>query len=794
MKNFLGKLRNVDPKKKAFYFSAFMLICFFVALPIADAHAYLGENLVYDAITKAVMPVIFEVLKLVLSFAALLVYLGAWLVDVMLNPAMYRAVLVGTVDPTTGVSTGAVQVGWRTVRDCCNMFYVFFLLFIAFATIVGNQSYGYKNLLPKFVISLFLINFSAEITKMVIDVGQVFLFGMAGSWLGSFSGASGGGMASIVQSFKAQFNGLTAQPDAITITSLLFAVVYTFILGIIYVMLAMFLLLRLVMFAVLIIISPFAFFSMVLPSMGKYTTQWWGQLISNTISGPVFIFFVYLSAVMAKELTDNPIGTDPATLGDISQLGNPTAKTNIASFLMMIIPNVVAIGILLFSVTAAKSVGAAGASSIAGGRFGIGKVAGMGYAGFKLGERATRRAGGGAVRGLGYAKDAGVRNSTKLAGLENWAHEKYQSKLGSIGERRGLGGITTSLSQRDAGAVERAKKNAIDQRQKKYGDNLKALDWKRLTQGDNVDKAVALRAAAEQHDLGKPELAKHFTAASSVMSQGEIKDMTNQNLSFNTLTSENRNKRKMDAFKNEDGTKDEAAQGRIAVSIKDGMSEADASKQEIMRGAAIKAINKGDDTKVQGLENEADAVAMVEGYKETGQLTKLGDKPLMHRKKLREGVTAHVKEVEMKRQSTSDETKKTALEADKMVYAGAAIKTGATVDAALAADQTQKRGGNTITTEGNKDYERHANQLFAESVDSSDIIGMKKEDRTKHGFRATETAITGVGKKRDSEKLQDIKDSLATAKTDQLAKNPDPTHADYKALVDKEKAANKELG
>jgi hypothetical protein len=213
----------------------------------------------------------------------------------------------------------------------------------------------------------------------------------------------------------------------------------------------------------------------------------------------------------------------------------------------------------------------------------------------------------------------------------------------------------------------------------------------------------------------------------------------------------------MDAFKNKDGSADVDAQERIQLNMKQGMSEADASKQEIMRAAAIKAVNKGEDTKVQGLENEADAVAMVEAYKDTGQLSKLGDKPLMHKSKLREGITTHIEEVEKKRQDSANAGIKVELEKNKMVYAGAAIKTGASVDKSLAAAVTKK------ATKGNEDYEKHANELFAKSVDSSDIIAMSKEDRKAHGFRATAKAITGVGKKRDSEKLDEIKDSLNAA-------------------------------
>lgn len=419
MKNFLAEFGGrIDRKgKKKFYLSMFLIICFFLFVPTSFAHAGLGQDIV-DAVESGLLSliskIIYAVAEITLYFVSMLVYLGAWMIDVMLNQALYQAILGSS---TTGNST-AVEVGWNTVRDFCNMFYVFFLLLIAFSTIIRNQTYNVRNLLPKVIISLFLINFSAVITKIVIDLGQVFLFGMA-AWLGTFSGSNGGGagLTAIVEYFKFQYGGIT-DPTSSDVVSIIFAVIYTFMLAFLYIMLAVFLLFRLIMFALLIIISPFAFFSMVLPSMQGYTRDWQRSLFSNAISGPVFIFFIYISAVMAKTLSDNPA---LVSQNSIESMGDTSPISFLAPVLMVIIPHIVALGMLYAAIPMSRKAGIAGSNYVVGGKLGgLGKIMGAGYLGYKIGEKSVRKVG-----------SAGGRVHEELKRNSDW----YNTKSGEFKDK-----------------------------------------------------------------------------------------------------------------------------------------------------------------------------------------------------------------------------------------------------------------------------------------------------------------------------------------------------------------------
>ncbi len=62
-----------------------------------------------------------------------------------------------------------VTIGWSITRDVANMFFIFFLLWVAIATIFNFQAYSAKTLLPKLIVVALLINFSFPIGNFVIQ-------------------------------------------------------------------------------------------------------------------------------------------------------------------------------------------------------------------------------------------------------------------------------------------------------------------------------------------------------------------------------------------------------------------------------------------------------------------------------------------------------------------------------------------------------------------------------------------------------------------------------------------------
>ena len=69
-------------------------------------------------------------------------------------------------------SDSFIEAGWPVVRDISNIFFVFILLWIALATIFDVETYSAKKLLPKFIISALLINFSLPIAIFIISLSN----------------------------------------------------------------------------------------------------------------------------------------------------------------------------------------------------------------------------------------------------------------------------------------------------------------------------------------------------------------------------------------------------------------------------------------------------------------------------------------------------------------------------------------------------------------------------------------------------------------------------------------------
>jgi len=66
-----------------------------------------------------------------------------------------------------------VKIGWGISRDFANMFFIVFMIIIAFATILRIEKYGIKQLLPKVIIIALLINFSMVICSVIIDFSNI---------------------------------------------------------------------------------------------------------------------------------------------------------------------------------------------------------------------------------------------------------------------------------------------------------------------------------------------------------------------------------------------------------------------------------------------------------------------------------------------------------------------------------------------------------------------------------------------------------------------------------------------
>lgn len=224
--------------------------------------------------------------------------LESWLLGVVAE--LFQFFIQGT---NRNIATfDAVQIGWVTVRDILNMFFILFLLVIAFATILRVENYQYKRLLPRLIISVLLVNFSRTICAFFIEISDLmmrtFTVGYGGRNLVSVLTTNLG-----LDKLATINNTLTSKISDPNITAGLFMLVVlvgVFILALSAVVIL--LISRMVALMFLTILSPAAFVLDVLPATQEYARKWWSEFLKFIIYGPVATFFIYIAVVTSNTL------------------------------------------------------------------------------------------------------------------------------------------------------------------------------------------------------------------------------------------------------------------------------------------------------------------------------------------------------------------------------------------------------------------------------------------------------------------------------------------------------------
>lgn len=730
----IGKFAATKKKRIA------VLTLVFLTLFISLMPAHEARAAWYDPIVKlfagAAGLFIFNFMNLALFVTVEIVHFGAYLIDIMVMPSLYKA----------SFSSVAVQTGWTAVRDFCNMFFIFFLLMIAFSTILRMSEYSAKNILPKFLIAIFVINFSQEITKLVIDFGQVFMYEFL-SWMGgSFSGSSGGGtnLTFIADYFYSKYHfGLQYSFDAVV--AITFAVAYTFILGFMYIILAGFLLVRLVALVVYIIFSPFAIFSMVFPSTRKYTSEWQSGLVRYTMFGPVFMFFVYLSSVMANSLQSSTDLTSSITgVPGYSEIG-------FADILTTLIPNVVALGVLVSAIPMAMKSGAiAGSASLVGGRLGIGSAV--------MGSWGAAKLAGGWGKKIG----GGVDNRLLEGKVSEWGRNQQKKVYGALG-------MHGTIMVTEAGLQREREKNMKELRDR-YGTPSEntpletAIAMGKKWNATSENKAYALETIAAHGKLNDPKHAKDIKeflpAAEKALNGKEMKAITNKSLTLSTETTEG--KKRIKEIET-DPDKAEGLSKELKADIKDKkITAVEAVKMEKMADL----IREGKTHEVQDMDNESTARIWYDAQDSDQRKSSINRMAKDQRERLAEGLLKNVRrvkdgklvdskgeelKVDGKKFNELDDDKKRELmeEYDKKYkdnkYGIDAVKLGRTIEEAFVS--------------GSKDFEDHVKKAL-NTFGAKDLAKMNKKDQVSYFHHLNDSQLKDLNRKSEYDTINRTSESI----------------------------------
>lgn len=195
-----------------------------------------------------------------------------------------------------------VGAGWDFVRNLANVVLIFGLVIIALSIILGYQETRAKKALVNFILIAALINFTPVICGLVIDLSTIIMDLLLK-----------GGVPPTISTLLAQ--KASAGGGIADIPTLFVVAIFCFFASIIYLLFALLFLVRVVYLWILVILSPIAFATKVLPE-NKYIFKifprvctwdgWWDDFLQWTFIGIPAAGAIYLSNAAMYKIAENP--------------------------------------------------------------------------------------------------------------------------------------------------------------------------------------------------------------------------------------------------------------------------------------------------------------------------------------------------------------------------------------------------------------------------------------------------------------------------------------------------------
>jgi hypothetical protein len=406
-----------------------------------------------------------------------------------------------------------VQEGFKTTLNFANLGFVLAIIIIAFATIFRLESYAMKKTLWKLIVAALLVNFSLVIAGAFINISNIMtdFFQLKDSE--SLSMALGGilnpqqlaqvkGKDSWLEKLKA----IMEDPFAFAfkyIAGLFFVIIFTIIIILTFLALALMLLIRAIYLSILLIIMPLAWLAWIFPGTQAHWQKWWQQFIRWIIFAPAMLFFIFIVVQTGTAMREAQIGkiaerpnimepgkafSDDLFLPDIKD-----EQGKEIGFFAFVGQLVITTGLLMGGLFVANSLGIAGAKTFYGAAQGAGKWF------------------GGAVKGAG--RRAGLGAASRVTGgerMKNLTEKLTASKVpGAKLVARGLNRLGVKTEQAT---------------QKSYEDEAKLYSGPRLETAIRTSRgarrATFLNKAAKERDISD-KIKEEFFADGETMEKIE---------------------------------------------------------------------------------------------------------------------------------------------------------------------------------------------------------------------------------------------------------------------------------
>jgi hypothetical protein len=379
-----------------------------------------------------------------------------------------------------------IQNGWQVVRDFANIFFIIIMVYAGFSVALGFGKYSIKNVVATLIINAIIINFSLFITRLGVDMSNIFARVFYNQMTVDTTETALGGYKPISVALISAFNpqklmdaniltqsapqapkteeggeqgdvNFNADGDALTQKSMavdsseyaaFFAIVslssalILFFVAKMFFSVAFIFIGRVVSLYVAMIFSPLAFLTKGdVPILGKISQINWNDWFSNYQKDlylpPIFMFFLYIIGFLMSA-------------GFATTLNLNAGKSYLEIFVSVAIPMVIVYLLISKAKGVAEKYSSEAAKAVTQKLEGAGKFVGGLAVGGAVGLGAGALAMGG--RGLG--------------GVASWAQKN--SKLGnSINQnldKKGFGGTMARLANK---TLTGAQKNSFDLRDNK---------------------------------------------------------------------------------------------------------------------------------------------------------------------------------------------------------------------------------------------------------------------------------------------------------------------------------------
>ena len=459
--------------------------------------------------------------KIPLLLATFCIQLTIFILQFVIEVASYNKYL----------DSPAVQVGWTMVRDIANMFFVFILLIIAFGTILGSEQYEYKKLLFKFILAAVLVNFSALICAVIIDVGQVIMI----TFINGVAATAGG---NLINAFNindiVSMSGQKLDPGfwgviTASIAALFFASIMMCVMGAYLIIL----LARMIVLWILIVLSPLAFIFSVLPQSKTYADQWLKEFGNHVIVGPALVFFLWLSFVTVgagnihQTIADGSSFAMNTQVPDATAVGGPDSTSSAGPLSIMSWAKManffIAVGMLLVGARVTQQLGVVG-GSMAGKAISAGTKLGMALSGATMARSYAEKKGELyklKAQNLGY--NLGSRWNLAMEGVGKKAGGLVGKGAGKLLGKEAGEGVGKFIGERMTGLTQfGTTQNRIDEAKKQ-------LEMRQKLFGSSVTGYKSEKETTAYLEQNTKKVGYFKDAAKAKLEEGAIKELKDEN-------------------------------------------------------------------------------------------------------------------------------------------------------------------------------------------------------------------------------------------------------------------------